>query len=259
MSPSHLFHAIAFEENFNLRDLARSYPAARLSPQDLSASLPGGGTAFLHPFGTLVFLDAAPEVRDAEAARLASLTSAGLRRGAVHEELSVREDPTESLGVSGGVLTLDRLTRERASVVALTIAQSAAMEFYERLVDDLAGRATALVGRLERTGTMPPLVKPLHRFIGEAVATRHEVLAVLHLLDKPDAAWNDPLMDEIYADLRAEFDLGDRYEALAAKLASVKEAVEVVLEVARDRRMFVLEAAIVLLIVLEVVLGLLKR
>jgi uncharacterized Rmd1/YagE family protein len=33
---------------------------------------------------------------------------------------------------------------------------------------------------------------------------------VEHLLDKPDAAWDDPAMDAIYEDLRDEFDLGDR-------------------------------------------------
>jgi uncharacterized Rmd1/YagE family protein len=78
------------------------------------------------------------------------------------------------------------------------------------------------------------------------------VLSVLHLLDKPDATWDDPAMDLIYADLRAEFDLGDRYQALESKLRSAHEALQLVLEVARDRRLFVLEVAIVLLILVEV-------
>jgi len=40
------------------------------------------------------------------------------------------------------------------------------------------------------------------------------------------------------------------------KLRSVQEALELVLDVARDRRLVLLEAAIVLLIVLEIVLSL---
>jgi uncharacterized Rmd1/YagE family protein len=99
-------------------------------------------------------------------------------------------------------------------------------------------------------------VRPLHRFIGEAVATRAEVLEVLHLLDKPDAAWDDPAMSDIYDDLRAEFDLSDRYRALESKLRSVQEALELVLDVVRDRRLVLLEAAIVLLIVFEIILTL---
>ena len=80
------------------------------------------------------------------------------------------------------------------------------------------------------------------------------MLSILHLLDKPDAAWDDPAMDRIYEDLRAEFDLADRYQALESKLRSVQEALELVLDVARDRRLVLLEVAVVLLIVLEIVL-----
>ena len=77
---------------------------------------------------------------------------------------------------------------------------------------------------------------------------------MLHLLDKPEAAWDDPEMDRIYGDLRAEFDLVDRYRALEAKLRAVQEALELLAEVARDRRVFWLEMIVVVLILLEVVM-----
>ncbi|MFY9823671.1 MAG: hypothetical protein WAM82_19980 [Thermoanaerobaculia bacterium] len=70
--------------------------------------------------------------------------------------------------------------------------------------------------------------------------------------------WEDPAMDRIYVDLREEFDLGDRYEALESKLRSVQEALELVLDVARDRRLVLLESAIVVLIVVELLLSLLR-
>jgi uncharacterized Rmd1/YagE family protein len=102
------------------------------------------------------------------------------------------------------------------------------------------------------------LTRPLHRFIGEAVATRAEVFTVLSLLDKPDETWDDAAMDRIYAELRSEFDLADRYAALELKLRSVQESLELVLDVARDRRLVLLEVAIVLLIMLELVLPFLR-
>jgi required for meiotic nuclear division protein 1 len=129
--------------------------------------------------------------------------------------------------------------------VALTVAQSAAMEYYERIVEQLFQRTGNLVSRLETRGTVPLRTRPLHRFIGEAIANRSEVLSVLHLLDKPDAVWDDPAMDRIYADLRGEFDLADRYSALESKLRSVQEALELVLDVARDRRLVLLESFVV--------------
>jgi uncharacterized Rmd1/YagE family protein len=154
------------------------------------------------------------------------------------------------------MLVLDRLTPERASVVAIIVGQSAAMEYYERIVDDLFARTGTWVTRMEEHGTVSWGIRALHRFMGTAVATRTEVLSVLHLLDKPDEAWDDPGMDRIYDQLRAEFDLGDRYEALEQKLRSVQEALSLVLDVARDRRLVFLEASIVGLIVFEIVLNL---
>ena len=106
---------------------------------------------------------------------------------------------------------------------------------------------------MERRGTVPFRTRPLHRFIGEAITTRTEVLSVLHLLDKPDEAWDDPAMDLIYDDLRAEFDLRDRYTALEMKLRSIQETLELLVDVARDRRLLVLEVAVVFLIMLELV------
>ena len=63
-------------------------------------------------------------------------------------------------------------------------------------------------------------------------------------------------MDRIYDDLRAEFDLGDRFTALELKLRSVQESLELLLDVARDRRLVLLEVAIVVLIVFELLVSL---
>jgi uncharacterized Rmd1/YagE family protein len=84
------------------------------------------------------------------------------------------------------------------------------------------------------------------------------VISVLHLLDKPDEAWEDPGIDRIYDRLRAEFDLVDRYQALEMKLRAVQDSLELVLDAARDRRLVLLESAIVVLIIFEIVLSLVR-
>jgi len=140
----------------------------------------------------------------------------------------------------------------------MTVGQSAAMEYYERIVDDMFARTERIVNQLETRGTVPYRTRPLHRFIGTAIGTRNEVVSILHLLDKPDEAWEDPGMDRIYGELRAEFDLGDRYRSLELKLRSVQDSLELVLDVARDRRLVLLETIVVLLILSEIVLALTK-
>ena len=248
-SVPHLFRAVAFVENFSLREMAASYPGAATSPHALVFDA-GAGTVFLFPFGAAVFRNVPAEREAAELARLRAVFPQ-LTPEVVREEFTVLETGAGQ-SFADGQLRIDRLTPERARIVALTVGQSAAMEYYERIVDRLFLRNMELVGHLERRGRMPMRVRHLHRFIGEALVARGEVLAVVHLLDKPEEVWNDPVMDRLYAELRSQFDLGDRYDAMESKLRSVQEAFETLLDVARERRMFFLEATVVVLILVEI-------
>jgi uncharacterized Rmd1/YagE family protein len=256
----HTFHALAFVENLSLKDLAALYPSAKRTTHELCVQHPDGGQVFVYPFGAMVFQDVpAAAAREAEVNRLRTahpkLTSATV----INEEFTVRQDASGMPRVENGVLMLDQLSTERASVIAMTVAQSAAMEYYERIVEEMFERTDRLVERMEAHGTVPFGTRPLHRFIGAAIGVRNEVLSVLHLFDKPDETWEDAAIDRIYQELRAEFDLADRYQSLELKLRSIQEALELVLDVARDRRLVLLELAIVLLIVFEIALAMAER
>jgi uncharacterized Rmd1/YagE family protein len=258
VSVVHSFHALAFVENFSVKDLAQLYPEAKRAHSYVWMPATAGGTVFIYAFGAIVFHDVGQAGREAELLRLRQ-TLPKMSAQVMTEEFSVREEPAARPDIVDGVLVLDHLTFERSSVVALTVAQSVAMEYYERIVDQMFTDTDKIVERLEKTGTMPVRTRKLHRFIGAAIGTRSEVLSVLHLLDKPDALWDDPGADRIYSELRAELDLVDRYESLALKLRSVQEALELVTDIARDKRLVLLETSVVLLIVLEIVLNVLHH
>jgi uncharacterized Rmd1/YagE family protein len=254
----HQFYAVAFVENFSLRELAPAFPGARVSAHELHLPLSADGDLFAYPFGAVVLHDLPAAERESALARLRAARPK-LTPETVREEFQVREEPGARTRLVDGALVLGRFTAERAGVVSLVVAQSAAMEYYERIVEHLFARTNALVERLQARGDVSLRTRPLHRFIGEAIGIRTEVLSVLHLLDKPDATWEDPEMDRIYGDLKEEFDLTDRYQALEQKVRSVQEALELVLGVARDRRILFLELAIGLLILLELILALAGR
>ncbi len=258
-STTHSFFAAAFVENFPLKELAAAYPDAKRSPRELWFQPATGGVVFFYPFGAVVFLDVAPDVRTAELQRLGGVRPGLTQSQVLNEELTVRESPDARTDMSEGVLVVDSLSFERASVVAHVVAQSAAMDYYERIVEQMFVDVDRFCTELEKAGTMPMRTRHLMKFIGATVGTRAEVLSILHLLDMPDAAWDDPGAERIYQKLRAEFDLVDRYQALELKLHSVQDALEVITDVARDRRLFLLEATVVLLILLEIVLSLLRH
>jgi uncharacterized Rmd1/YagE family protein len=249
---THQFNAIAFEENLSPRQLTGVFPDARLGAHELYLRVEPSGGIYVYPFGVMVTCDVTPERRESELSRLRA-AQPKLTTQVVREDYSVIEQADAPIGIFDGALRVDRLTLARAGVVALIVAQSAAMEYYERIVDQLFTRTGSLVEQLEHRGSVPFRTRPLNRFIGQAILARNEVLSVLHLLDKPDATWEDAAMDRIYDDLRAEFDLADRYAAMESKLRSIQEALELVLDVARDRRLLLLEVAVVVLILAELI------
>jgi uncharacterized Rmd1/YagE family protein len=251
---THQFDAVAYVENFSLRELASAMGGGKLRAHELRFSLGGDGDVFLYPFGAAVFHDVPAGQREEWLARIRTAMPK-LTTKVVAESFSAREEPGARTGVVAGSLQLPALGPARIAAVAFVVAQSAAMEYYERLVEDLFARTDALVAPLERRGTVSTRTRKLHQFIGEAIASRNEVLSVLHLLDKPDEVWDDPELDRIYDDLRAEFDLADRYQALESKLRGVQDSLELVLDVARDRRMWILEVSIAILILVELVLS----
>jgi len=255
----HKFHAAAFVENMALKELAAVFPDAQRSVHELRLARSEGGEVFVYPFGAVVFRNVSAAGREEELARLRRGRPGLTATAVINEEFTAREDAASQPKVAGGVLILDTMTPERASLIAITVAQSAAMEYYERIVEELFKNTDRLVERLEQRGTVQLFTRPLHRFIGAAIGTRNEVLSVLHLLDKPDETWDDPGIDRIYEELRSEFDLADRYQALELKLRSVQEALELVLDVARDRRLVLLEIAIVLLIAFEIAVSMYDR
>jgi uncharacterized Rmd1/YagE family protein len=259
LTPLHSFHAVSFVENLALKELAPSFPEAKRTPHELWYSTPAGGTVFIYPFGAMVLHDVPAAERDRQMARLRAARAGLTIALASDESLTVREEPGAKVDVRDGVLIVDKLTFEGTSVVAMTIAQSAAMDYYDRIVEEMFSQTDRLVERLEQVGRAPLLTKPLHKFIGAAIGTRNEVLSILHMLDKPEAVWEDAIAESIYHELRAEFDLSDRYQALEHKLRSVQEALELVLDMARDYRLVLLEVTIVLLIFIEIVLSFVRH
>ena len=255
---SHSFHGVAFVENIPLKDVARAYPEARRTAHELWYSTPAGGRVFIYPFGAMAFEDVPEQERARHIDRLRAAAGTMQDANAV-DDLAVHETPGAKPDVRDGELYVDQLSFEGSSVVALTVAQSAAMDYYERIVDAMFLRTDHLVDRLETNGRAPLRTRPLHRFIGTAIGVRNEVLSILHLMDKPDAVWEDATADGIYRELRVEFDLADRYESLEHKLRSVQEALELVLDVSRDYRLVMLEVAVVVLIVVEIGLSLLRH
>src|SRR5262249_37551713 len=116
--PLHSFHAAAFVENLSLRELAPLYPEAKRTPHELWFTTAAGGTVFICPCGAMVSHTLTPEERGGARARWRRARPGRTEPQVFDEEFTVREDPGARPDVAEGILTLDKMTFERASVVA---------------------------------------------------------------------------------------------------------------------------------------------
>ena len=253
----HRFYAVAFEENLSLRQVAAAFPEARATAHELRVPISQDGATgemYVFPFGAVVTRAVPVDRREAELVRLRRAIPK-LTTKVVREDYSVLEDPAAETGIVDGMLRIDQLTAERSSIVALTVAQSAAMEYYERIVDDLFQRTGNLVDLLERARHCPlsrATAPPLHRrghldASGGAFRPSSARQAGCRLGRSGDG----PDLRRLARGVRSRRPL----RRSERKLQSIQEALVLVLDVARDRRMLVLEVAIVVLIALEILLG----
>ena len=75
------------------------------------------------------------------------------------------------------------------------------------------------------------------------------------MAEKPDVVWDRPDLERLYARLQDEYELEERAETLARKLAVISDTAEVLTDIIDTRRSLRLEIIIVVLIAIELVLA----
>lgn len=253
-------HAYAFAATFRLADVAAAFEGAVATPDAdkdrLIARFPSENDglprmAFIYDFGAVVFvgLNATDRARHVAAltARLTTEPHAPLTEHFLVEQLPVAQPEVR----------FDRVLVPEASVavldiVALLLAQSAVMDYYREDVDEIGQRSDRITRGLHTTGRIPESIRGLTRFIGSCMATRNDILASLALFDKPDATWDDPVLDRVYIGLREELEIDDRFRVLESKLRSIQDNLVLFVEVSQSRSAWRLEFVVVVLILVEI-------
>lgn len=212
---------------------------------------------FYYSFNAIGFWNVSPA--DQEAILRESGAKKVQTKDVLHEDFVVEIDQKSKPKVLFNRIILDQMTVERAEVIAQTLAQSVAMEKIENEVEKIWARVSELVSGLrKRKGRSWFSTRKLHRFIGEAMETRNLIVSELHWLDRPELIWDDSTMDHLFDDLRAMFDLPERFQALEYKLQTIQDSLALLVDMARDSRLFVVEVAIVALIAFDIIMSFIR-
>jgi uncharacterized Rmd1/YagE family protein len=248
-------HAYGFSATFKLRDLEPTFGevgSARVDKDRLLAQLGEGRFALAYDFGAVVFIgvDAAVQTRLIRAIE-AKLPPEP--RPPLTEDFLI-ETEAEGFEVRFDRVLVPTLSVDVVEIVALVMAQSVAMDYYGQDVAEIEEATDRIAGELRTSGRLGKRVRDLTQFIGLCIATRNDIISTLALFDKPDATWENEELDRLWNGLYRTLELNDRYRALEAKLRMFQDNLIVLVDLQRQRHTFLLESAVVALIVLEIMI-----
>ncbi|MCX8102440.1 MAG: RMD1 family protein [Geminicoccaceae bacterium] len=155
----------------------------------------------------------------------------------------------------GGIILLKDASLPRLALVADALAKSAALAHQETTLTGTIDAMEPFVAALAATGRLAAPTRALQRTIGAALSARSRATARVQADDKPDILWDHPELERLFERLVDEFELEERSAALDRKLTLIGEATTTLLTLIQSRRTYVVEIAIVLLILIEVVKG----
>lgn len=253
--PRYFFHAYHLTDTIKLKEIDRSFNSSALTQSATKLVYQDGEDRyyFIYRFGSVIFFNVEPS-RQGMIIEKIKMVVGQKPDMLTSEEFTVEVRPEDKSGVGFERAVLDKLTLERIDLMALILAQSTALEYFEIKVDDLL-RQTGDIGQsLRQRGRLLRGGSEIKKFIGHCITTKQELVASLYLLDKPDEIWNDQSLDSLYREAVDMFELKDRYKTLDYKLRMIQENLELISNLLQHRNANSLEWAIIILIAVEIVL-----
>jgi uncharacterized Rmd1/YagE family protein len=243
-------HALQIGDRINTTGLEGEV----LSNAPLAMRIPATGVAVLFRYGAVVLIDLSPQQELDFLEKLTTYVSGKFER--YEEEIaSIRlVDGEEDQVPVGGPIQVRSISQENLLVISDVLAKSVVLarderqvasvfEVIEPFAQELATRGKA---RLDRTGIL--------KLIGNALLVQHRVSGRIAITEKPDALWDRPDLERLYARLEDEYELRERVDALNRKLAVISETANTLADIIDTQRSLRLELIVVALIAFEVVI-----
>src|SRR3989338_6574686 len=167
-------------------------------------------------------------------------------------------DQTQPESVEFEHVRLKGLNVDRLLMVFHVVAQSVAIDFLDRTVEEAMQKFERIHLNLSKHGSLVATSKEILQTIGMRGNIVNLVVGQLSLLDKPDIAWEDKDAEILIVKLRKMFELDDRFKSLQFKLEFIEDSSELVLDMLQHRRANLLEITVIVLIAFEIVMAFLR-
>ena len=152
----------------------------------------------------------------------------------------------------GGPIYLKDLSTERLLIIADALAKSAALARDERETAAVFDVMEPFARHLAERGRRPGGRQEMLKHVGNALLVRQRVSGRVAVEEKPDALWDRPDLERLYARLEDEYELRERAMSLHRKLQVIGDTAQTLTDLIDTQRSHRLEFIIVLLIVFEI-------
>lgn len=213
----------------------------------------GDGFAYLFAFGSVVFIGVEKPQSEVFMQDLATYVEGPTER--MTDDFLIQVDPDGKEKVHFERIVLQEVTQQKLRLLSLVLAQSTTLEHFEKLVEQLLDRAAAYTDAIAQGGKWRGTVKEMMAFLGMGLNTRRQIVSNLAILDSPDIVWDNPTLDVLFQEHKANFELTARYRTVEHKLRLIHESVEMLVEMSNTRQAHVLELVVIILIAVEVVMA----
>jgi uncharacterized Rmd1/YagE family protein len=244
-------------ERLKLKDLREkvTHPIRDFTNYEMAVEFGESSYAFVYNYGSVVFYNV-PEAIQVKYLAMIRETKEGARIGDSTDVFLVEH--RESLGEKANQVFHDRvavgkISYQKIKIICMLVAESAALDYYDVLIENLLERATVYTKRLEQQGRFVAGQEDLLKFVGMCLSTKQEIISNLYIVDSPEEIWESPELDKIFHDLKSMLEIDVRYRAVEYKSKIIQESIEVITDLLKTKREVMLEVIIILLIAFEVV------
>src|SRR6195256_1773 len=225
-----------------------------LSTAPLAIRIDKAGIAVLFRYGVAVLIGLTQQQEQEFLEKLTVRVSGKFDRYEEERAVIKLADEDEDQVPAGGPIQVRAMSPERLLVISDVLAKSVVLAHDERQVTgvfdviepfarELATRGKA---HLNRTGIL--------RLIGNALLVQQRVSGRVAITEKPDALWDRPDLERLYARLEDEYELRKRVDTLNRKLAVIAETANTLADIIDTQRSLRLELIVVGLIAFEIVI-----
>ena len=224
-----------------------------LSAVPLALRVGTAGIAVLFRYGVAVLIGLSPEDEAGFLEKLKPRIGGKLERLEEESAVVTLAGGTEDQVQAGGPIQLRDMSLERLLVIADVLAKSVALAHDEREVAKVFEVIEPFAKELADHGRTRRDRKGVLQLIGNALLVQHRVSGRVAIGEKPDALWERPDLERLYARLEDEYELRERVDTLNRKLAVVAETADTLADIIDTRRSLRLELIVIILIAFEII------